>query len=69
LLRVEVGVMALQPMFLEDDEDDTLVGFEPPCLASLRCDIMDNVGNLEGQPTFSQEEETPAPEDDTAPFS
>jgi hypothetical protein len=55
-------------MFLEDDEDDTVVGFEPPRLASLRCDIMDNVGNLEGQPTFSQEE-APAAEDDTAPFS
>jgi hypothetical protein len=69
LLRAEVGVMALQPMFLEDDEDDTVVGFEPPCLASLRCDMMDKAGDLEGQPTFS-EEETPAPEDeDTAPFS
>jgi hypothetical protein len=66
LLRVEVGVMALQPMFVEDDDD--MVGFEPPRLASLRCDIMDKVGDLEGQPKFSQEE-TPAPEDDTAPFS
>jgi hypothetical protein len=69
LLRVEVGVMALQPMFLEDDEDGQMVGFEPPTLASLRCDIMDKVGDLEGQPQFA-EEEAPAPDaDETSPFS
>lgn len=49
LLRVEAGVTALQPMFLEDDE---LVGFEPPSLVSLRCDSLRKIGDLEGQPMF-----------------
>jgi hypothetical protein len=45
LLRVEAGVAALQPMVVE--EDDTMVGFEPPSLTSLRCDMMVKTGELE----------------------
>jgi hypothetical protein len=44
LLRVEAGVSALQPMFLNDDE---IVGFEPPSLTSLRCDMLKKVGELD----------------------
>jgi Domain of unknown function (DUF3598) len=44
LLRVEASVMALRPMLLDDD---TMVGFEPPSLASLRCDMMKKLGELE----------------------
>jgi len=44
LLRVEAGVQALQPMIVEDD---MMVGFEPPALTSLRCDMMKKVGELE----------------------
>ena len=45
LLRVEAGVSALQPMMVE--EDDTMVGFKPPSLTSLRCDMMVKMGELE----------------------
>ncbi|VEU39844.1 unnamed protein product [Pseudo-nitzschia multistriata] len=44
LLRVEAGVSALQPMVMEDD---TMVGFEPPALSSLRCDMLEKTGELE----------------------
>jgi hypothetical protein len=44
LLRVEAGVLALQPMLVEDD---MMVGFKPPSLASLRCDMMKKIGELE----------------------
>ena len=44
LLRVEAGVVALQPMIVDDD---MMVGFEPPSLVSLRCDMMKNMGELE----------------------
>jgi hypothetical protein len=43
LLRVEAGVSALQPMV----EDDAMVGFEPPKLTSLRCDMMKKSGELD----------------------
>jgi len=49
LLRLEAGVQALQPMVLEDDD---FVGFEPPSLVSLRCDLLENAGDLEGEPQF-----------------
>ena len=49
LLRLEAGVSALQPMELEDE---TVVGFEPPTLASLRCDVLQKIGDLEGEPLF-----------------
>jgi hypothetical protein len=51
LLRLEAGVSALQPMVLEDE---TVIGFEPPTLASLRCDVLQKVGDLDGEPQFSQ---------------
>lgn len=44
LLRLEAGILALEPMLMDDD---TLVGFHPPSLASLRCDVMKKVGELE----------------------
>ena len=44
LLRVEAGVSALQPMTLDDD---TMVGFEPPSLTSLRCDMFTKIGELD----------------------
>lgn len=44
LLRVEAGVQALQPMIVEDD---MMVGFEPPSLTSLRCDMMAKTGELD----------------------
>jgi hypothetical protein len=44
LLRVEAGVQALQPMIVEDE---MMIGFEPPTLTSLRCDMMMKVGELE----------------------
>jgi hypothetical protein len=46
LLRVEAGVAALQPMVVEDE---TMVGFEPPSLTSLRCDMMVKIGELENE--------------------
>lgn len=44
LLRVEAGIQALQPMVVEDD---MMVGFEPPSLVSLRCDMLKKTGELE----------------------
>lgn len=54
LLRFEAGVMALQPILSMDS--DSMVGFEPPTLASLRCDVLENNGDLEGVPSFVQQE-------------
>jgi len=45
LLRVEASVLALEPMM--DMEDETLVGFFPPALGSLRCDALKKLGELE----------------------
>ena len=47
LLRVEASVSALEPIISEDDED-MMVGFYPPSLGSLRTDMMEKVGELEG---------------------
>jgi hypothetical protein len=47
LLRVEASVMALEPI-ISDDDDDMMVGFYPPSLGSLRCDVLEKVGELEG---------------------
>jgi len=52
LLRVEAGVSALQPMVVEDD---MMVGFEPPALTSLRCDMFEKAGELENAPRPSQD--------------
>lgn len=68
LLRVEAGVTALQPLFLDDE---SVVGFEPPSLTSLRCDILNKAGDLEGEPMFARGNKstdgviTPAPESST----
>ena len=47
LLRVEASVVALEPI-ISDDDEDMMVGFYPPSLGSLRCDVMEKVGELEG---------------------
>lgn len=47
LLRVEASVAALEPIVSEDD-DDMMVGFYPPSLGSLRTDILEKTGELEG---------------------
>jgi hypothetical protein len=54
LLRLEAGVLALQPIV--DYDDDSIAGFEPPTLASFRCDILQNDGDLEGVPSFVQQQ-------------
>lgn len=52
LKRLEVGLQALQPM---EVIDDNLAGFAPPSLASFRCDVFRNVGDLEGLPSFVED--------------
>mmetsp|Transcript_13865 Transcript_13865/g.15008 ORF Transcript_13865/g.15008 Transcript_13865/m.15008 type:complete len:433 (+) Transcript_13865:34-1332(+) len=61
LLRVETGVSVLQPMMVEDD---TMVGFQPPLLTSLRCDMLSRVGELENVPRPSIEWNKDDEEDD-----
>jgi hypothetical protein len=45
LARVEASIFALQPLI--DPKTNNLVGFHPPSLGSLRCDVLTNVGELE----------------------
>ena len=47
LLRLEASVSALEPI-ISDDDDDMMIGFYPPSLGSLRTDMMEKVGELEG---------------------
>ena len=47
LLRVEASVLAFEPIVSEED-DNMMVGFYPPSLGSLRCDVLEKVGELEG---------------------
>jgi len=56
LLRIEGGVWALEPI-LESMEggDDALVGFHPPRLGSLRCDVLQKIGELENASIFDKE--------------
>jgi hypothetical protein len=54
LLRVEASVNALEPKVMEDD---TVVGFHPPSLGSLRCDVMKKLGDLEDAAKFVKEGE------------
>jgi hypothetical protein len=54
LLRLEAGVSALEPMALDDD---TMVGFYPPSLASFRCDALQRMGELADIPKFVDQEE------------
>jgi len=66
LLRVEAGVSALQPMFLDDE---SMIGFEPPSLTSLRCDMLEKVGELENVPRPSKDwnpEEEPAASEESS---
>ena len=64
LLRVEAGISALQPMFVEDE---TMVGFEPPALTSLRYDSLNKLGDLEGDPAFVTDQKRRAVEAKTPP--
>eukprot|EP00979_Chaetoceros_neogracilis_P003441 scaffold592_cov272-Chaetoceros_neogracile.AAC.52 len=45
LLRVEASVIALEPVI--DEENDVMLGFYPPELGSLRCDVLTKFGELE----------------------
>jgi hypothetical protein len=45
LLRVEASILALEPVI--DEENDVMLGFYPPELASLRCDVLQKYGELE----------------------
>lgn len=47
LLRVEASVMALEPI-ISDEDENMMVGFYPPSLGSLRCDMLEKAGELEG---------------------
>jgi len=47
LLRLEASVMALEPI-ISDEDENMMVGFYPPSLGSLRCDVLEKVGELEG---------------------
>lgn len=66
LARLEVGVIALQPMLMDDD---TLVGFHPPSLANFRCDVMKKVGELDYVPDFAGEGDAVSPRSETDPVS
>jgi hypothetical protein len=59
LVRAEAGVLGLQPLDLKDEEDleeSTVFAFEPPTLASLRCDVLQKIGDLEGEPQFVKDQ-------------
>lgn len=50
LLRLEAGIVALEPILDQtNDDDDTMmmIGFYPPSLTSYRCDILTKTGELE----------------------
>lgn len=53
LLRIEASVLALEPILDEDDES-MMVGFYPPRLGSLRCDVMKKLGELEDASTLKR---------------
>jgi len=70
LLRAEAGVLALQPMELMDEEkleESTVFAFEPPSLASLRCDVLRKTGDLEGEPQFVKDQRGQVEEDAADP--
>jgi hypothetical protein len=60
LLRLQASVWALQPIFVPNDDNDDdepiLAGFELPTLASYRCDILANLGDLENAPSLVDEQ-------------
>jgi hypothetical protein len=57
LLRLEAGILALQPILDEDAYDSPVVGFELPSLASLRSDILQKMGDLEDVPSFVKQQQ------------
>ncbi|KAL7561844.1 hypothetical protein ACA910_009682 [Epithemia clementina (nom. ined.)] len=55
LLRLEAGILAFQPVVDDDDDQqEEYMRFLPPSLASYRCDVLSNMGDLEGEPQFVQ---------------
>jgi len=52
LARVEASVFALQPLVNPDTNE--VVGFQPPSLGSLRCDVLTNIGELENASRLSE---------------
>ena len=54
LLRLEVGVLVLQPVALPDDGDNVEI-LAPPSLVSYRCDVLQKVGDLDGMPSFVEQ--------------
>ena len=48
LIRLEAGITAFQPADMEEEWNV----FLPPSLASYRCDVLTNQGELEGEPQF-----------------
>jgi hypothetical protein len=52
LLRLEAGVLALQPTMIYDAESVVLA---PPTLGSFRCDVLEKMGELQGQPSFVED--------------
>ena len=47
LLRIEASVSAFEPV-ISDDDENMMVGYYPPSLGSLRTDILEKEGELEG---------------------
>lgn len=58
LLRVEASVIALEPMVMDDD---TMFGFYPPSLGSLRCDVTRKLGELKDVSVKAGEEDAVMP--------
>lgn len=54
LIRLEGSVMALEPMLLDDE---TLTGFYPPSLGSLRCDVLKKIRDLANTSMLFKQEE------------
>jgi hypothetical protein len=60
LLRIDAGIVALQPKL----DQKIMIGFEPPKLISYRCDILQNMGELENQPPTLQWDNNKVDEDE-----
>ena len=49
MLRTKANVLALEPIMIEnDDDEDMMVGFYLPSLGSLRTEILEKMGELVG---------------------
>lgn len=68
LLRLEAGVLALDPIL--NEEETQLIGFHPPALASLRCDTLQKIGELENASMLNRDanynDELVKPEDEVS---